>query len=513
MTPADTVGMGVALALRVPASNAAAIIPKAQAKFAAARAVAQQPAPVGDGVDKSPVPTIPTNLTPSAPSPTLRADAHRAQAAALLRKPSGNLPAGPGPLSLITFRAPGAYASALDGYWGAIDSMNEGYLRSKAGGAGGGRQMWSGIVQVPFMVPAVGLGWVDTSMSNVMSSLNGVRERSRGVAKFFLTMLQGLCYLAFAPLRLVSLVLGAFVVRPLAFIGAKLGQWIGGAEAQRSVYNTIPAKLADPSQSEYSNERGPRRAELADPETWIRYYAANGASLYDAPPEIVSDFMELRATDRKAYDQLRAKLADADIQCFFRFHSLKLLRDTLKNRNPDPKDVRPVALIVAGPSDHNGAFLTLGTTIEQLSKGYRVVYVEANNDVELAQAIDKYGAQKPLDALVIAGHGAPSLTNLSDLDPSNVWDASLDIHDTEKLRPLKDRLAKNATVVLESCETGQDDPNQTSMIEMLHEVWPHVYLNAPEIASRGAGYTLDRYNHIDHASELDGKMRRLDPVL
>jgi len=434
----------------------------------------------------------------------------REAVASNMRKPAGPLPKGPGLESLFVFHASQALPSAFDQTAGAIGNLGEGFQRIAKGGAGGGQQLFSGLIQFPFTLPALALGAVETGASFLTENLEVLHQNTNGVGKFFATLLLGLTYLLLAPLRIVTKLVSMLVVRPLALIGSALGQAIGGAEFQRISINIGPNGLLNPTESPFALERGNSNYELADPEIWLAYYAKNAGMLYGSPSPLLLELQDLRERDRTAYNALRTQLADAQIQCFYRFPSLAILRETLANRTPSPNDKRPVALIVAGPSDYNGAFLTLSTTLSQLSKGYRLIYVDCNDDVEAAQAIDKYGQPTPLSALIIAGHGSPEMANLSWADP--LLGQSLDIDDVSILAPLRNRLAQKAHVVLESCETGEDKDDSTSLVEMLHSVWPQVSLHAPEISSRGAGYSLDARGMIVRTATVNGRLRHLEPV-
>jgi len=104
---------------------------------------------------------------------------------------------------------------------------------------------------------------------------------------------------------------------------------------------------------------------------------------------------------------IESQITKFNIEFTERFKSTADLEQILKNRedfekNPVP-DPRPVALVVYPKYDDSGAFTQ--NNLDELIKRYNVIYIEADTDRAFWEAVRNTGRKKPIDLLVIGGHG------------------------------------------------------------------------------------------------------------
>lgn len=430
----------------------------------------------------------------------------RSAALARLRTPSASLPASADPL--FGGHAERPLVSALDQIMGAGANLSEGFMRTLRG-TGGGRQALSGLVQAPFALAALPVAALETASAAAFDGLLGAYRDAHGMIAALLAIVVALAALVLLPLRAASFLLGTLVFRPLALAGQWLAERIAGDDFGRVAVNVLPTELSDPSgrsgilATERANDTNPG---LADPETWIAYFSSTAHSNYSLPPPLIRELTALRRDDRAAYDRLRAELADAGVQCFYRFPSLALLQRALRDR--DVVDDRPIALVIATPHDHNSSFMSLATTLSQLDQGHRLVYVEAIDDAEIAAAIARYGSQHPIATLVLAGHGEPTVASFSNSDGAMSGRSTLDIFDDRRFATLRPFLADHANVVLESCSTGRTREGGENLAQMLQRIWPQTTVSAPTAPDRNAGYSLDARGRVLRSSTVLGSARR-----
>jgi hypothetical protein len=410
-----------------------------------------------------------------------KASANRKTALERLRQPHGTLPSARS--AIFGGKSERAFSSAWDQTIAAGSNIAEGTIRVAQGENSG--QMFAGYAQLPFIALTLPVAAIETLTGVALDGLLGAYEAATGFAKFMLALALALSSILLVPLRMITFVFSSLVFRPLGWLGQIIAEAIANTAATRTG-GYQPAELhgAPWHEGKRSNEGQP---QLADPEAWLTYFSDAGATEYRLPPPIVRQMAALRETDSDAYDQLRRELADAEIQCFYRFPSLDLLQATLRNR--DVVDDRPLALVCAGADDHNRSFSTLATTVSQLSQTHRVVYVEAIDDVEVDRAMARYGSAQVIATLVVAGHGTEESVRLGS-DFGHSFRQELDVRDDDRFAYLAQFLAKDATISLEACSTGNKRTHGENVAQMLARIWPGRTVWAPGTDARNTGYEL-----------------------
>lgn len=163
-----------------------------------------------------------------------------------------------------------------------------------------------------------------------------------------------------------------------------------------------------------------------------------------------------------------------------RFEGMSLVRlVTLMADCLGEADDRPLALLVYAPDPQRGrdwrnreAFFDVGQKIADLqSRGFRVVYTEAETDTELYEAIRQYGETQLVDLLIIGGHGEPDNMELS-RHPGERY--QLDLSDREEMLRLElsDYLVEYAFIVLDGCSTGRGEHRRDNLANMVADVFP-----------------------------------------
>lgn len=398
-----------------------------------------------------------------------------------------------GPESWLMFRAEQAWASAFDVALNGGADVVEGALRLGRGVFAGTRQMTAGLIELAAGLSAAPLAGLETGASLLTNVLERWAQRSEGPVRAVAWFVFGLLTVLMMPLRLVTKLASTLVIRPLALGLQAIAGWVAGPDAHRANVGMLPQGLADPNRHLrfWEMERGNElNLALCDPNEWIDYYCQQADSSYRIMPPLLSELTELRRSDPLAYDRLRADLARCQIRCFYRFPSLGLLREVIANRNFDPSDTRPVALLAASVSDWNGSFSSLRSTLSELSKTHRLQYFEPANTDELARAIEQSSKQRAISSLVLAGHGYVSGMHIGDSDYGGGEDVDLGGgFSIGQLAGLKSALAPNANVLLEACETGNEESSEENLAHRLAQVWPHVNVYAPKTSDRNAGIT------------------------
>lgn len=449
------------------------------------------------------------STSPSQSQP--QADSQRQKAMRLLREPSGSLPPIESPFFGRLATRP--LSSALDQLYSSVGNIGEGAMRAFRGAGAGVRQALAGFVQLPFTLLTFPIAALETATQYPMDRLLELaRAETNPALKALLFIAFALVTLLLMPLRAVSFVAGLLFARPLSRVGQWLAERISGNDFGRLPVDSVPAQLFaldDRTAIGGIARNNVTNFTVADPETWVAFYARSANTDYMMPSPLIRELTELRIRNRDEYNALRAQLADAGIQCFYRFPSLQLLRETLDNRTR-ANDPRPLALVVAGVSDHNGAFLSMRSAMSTLSQTHRVVYVEAIDDTEIAAAIARYGSQRRIATLVVAGHGTQNSLQLSALPASAERDL-LDVGDAPRFAPLGPFFEDDAFVSLEACSTGSEEGGRESLADMLHRIWPHTRIAAPRVPSRDAGIRLREDGRVHNAPTIEGQDRMIRP--
>lgn len=166
-----------------------------------------------------------------------------------------------------------------------------------------------------------------------------------------------------------------------------------------------------------------------------------------------------------------------DIEFLTRFRSIDTLVEVLKTRDKpvDPNDKRPTAVVIFPKMDGNGAFKKYPTVDRLVELGYRVVYSEVSDEVQverrLSEATD--GGKRKADLIVLAGHGTSEALALggSYLESGVMTDHETKYIDTSDFKNgwldinLPKYLSSNGDLILDSCsngEGGKENPKNLS---------------------------------------------------
>jgi hypothetical protein len=169
----------------------------------------------------------------------------------------------------------------------------------------------------------------------------------------------------------------------------------------------------------------------------------------------------LQSVDQtKALGVLYERAINNGITRPYRF-SEDILNKLLKNSKQIIPNNKPFALIVLNRSDKHGAFSDECATIKQLmNAGYFVRLVEASNESDFMNQLQKNCTGRKADLLVIGGHGSKTIISLGGADPQvsrNQEDErlSIDINDADVLRSIGQSTAPRGQVFLLSCNTAE----------------------------------------------------------
>lgn len=136
-----------------------------------------------------------------------------------------------------------------------------------------------------------------------------------------------------------------------------------------------------------------------------------------------------------------------NVSFFGRYLLSQLVSNT---KGPDPMKKR--ALFVLNKKDWNSAFMGERNLIKKFERrGYSIGIYETENDKEFYDIVISEGALKPIDALLVGGHGTKSsiLLGQCELDRGD-----LAFLDNDKISKLRGSFTPNARIVLEACSTG-----------------------------------------------------------
>ncbi|MBI5227854.1 hypothetical protein HY988_04675 [Candidatus Micrarchaeota archaeon] len=190
---------------------------------------------------------------------------------------------------------------------------------------------------------------------------------------------------------------------------------------------------------------------------------------------------------------------------YFLRYTKNTLDETYKNAisNSD----KPVALIVFNKCDFDGAFYREGLTLDGLTKFYRVVIVETDNEKDFYERVEATGKSKKISLLIIGGHGTPQSIRLGgkhiEPDSVNLSDEEkldgryeLDLTDEEEIkhRNIRQWMAPNSTIALIACATGL---LESSIGAMISSSFGAKILYAPRFNSSETVF------HLSYEGELD----------
>lgn len=182
-----------------------------------------------------------------------------------------------------------------------------------------------------------------------------------------------------------------------------------------------------------------------------------------------------------------------------RISRFSTIEELIRNRTtPDENDPRPLAVVVFGTADWNKAFEN--NAIDELLKGYRVVYHEVSTEGGAINALQEATAKRAASLLIIGGHGTQGETQLGGglFWPWQREERNLDLSDEEQLRRanIGKMVGPGAHVILESCSTGQGRDKENNMANMLHRLMPQATIHAPTEPA-AVQIVLDEHGHFD----------------
>jgi hypothetical protein len=215
---------------------------------------------------------------------------------------------------------------------------------------------------------------------------------------------------------------------------------------------------------------------------------------------------DINAPLRKYYEEaivpVIEELKALNIEHFDRFKNSAVAKEIIENRTRCKlNDARPLALILYPKTDKHRAFRN--NQMEALiQRGYRVVYYEINQENEAYQAMTEMGHGQ-IDLLILGGHGDQTNLAWGADDPSlgepeapeefylDVWDGP----DIEQ-RQLKMLFKPNATVILDSCDSGKGAGHGANVANMLGRELPQCTILAPTGSTSIDTYVYDKKNVV-----------------
>jgi len=174
-------------------------------------------------------------------------------------------------------------------------------------------------------------------------------------------------------------------------------------------------------------------------------------------------------------------------------------------------DERPLAVLVFNKSDSNGAFGSQSNFVKDLiAHNYRVLYCEANSDVDAIKQLRKVsidagvGNAQKAQLIVWAGHG--SFDAIEYGEGSN--DASrLDLTDEDLMQFATECLYEGGQVLDISCSNGAGRDSKDNMGNLMRRVFPQAAkggIFTSENDSYLSGWTFDNNNRIEYV-DFNGK--------
>ena len=208
-----------------------------------------------------------------------------------------------------------------------------------------------------------------------------------------------------------------------------------------------------------------------------------------------------------------------DLRCFNSDLSSSLLEENIKNLNPDYNSSKPIALVIFNKNDPDDAFEKSGirNNLENLTKNYKVLIFETDNEKGVYKAIEKAGQlyglnekgnpHKPISLLILAGHGNQISINFGRTEIDDTAEtieellpyekAYIDLSDEDELRKLGKYIGENAQVVYISCSTGEGKEKEDNVANMTKKAWPNVSkIFAPTTSSSSEKFILDEKGHL-----------------
>ncbi len=177
--------------------------------------------------------------------------------------------------------------------------------------------------------------------------------------------------------------------------------------------------------------------------------------------------------------------------------SLAQISELISNRESLTADDRPLAVVILPTSDWNRAFLNHEIK-DLMERGYRVVCYEANNELDFYQAVIEAGESQPISLLSIGGHGSINTTQFG--NDYNDETAQLDLSDETEIHILRQYMADDSIVILDSCSTGEGGRAGSNIANMLGRIFIRSTIFAPTAPGVIATLNFDENNLITGAT-------------
>jgi hypothetical protein len=184
------------------------------------------------------------------------------------------------------------------------------------------------------------------------------------------------------------------------------------------------------------------------------------------------------ATERRALEE---DLAALDIEYPDRFAGGAMLQAVVRNRRALARDERlsgrPLVVVFYPKSDWNGALYF--PRLDGLVEAHDPVYFEAEVDHELPESLASAARAKPIDLLILGGHGNATSLSLGDGDPRDTSNGgyeerSLDLSDRAEIPPSATaaHLAAESQVLAISCSNASGRGRVPNMAQWYAELFP-----------------------------------------
>jgi len=208
-----------------------------------------------------------------------------------------------------------------------------------------------------------------------------------------------------------------------------------------------------------SRETEGRRRPLGFGMLFSGNYEAFVSNLETESGNVTNNLTDEQRLDIRKYLSALSICKDMGIENPFRFSATTLIEIVKERRSPQLE--KPLLVITAARSDHNGALYNLDNVAERfLQQGYRIQYHECSVDTDFVKSLElaTLGGGKAR-AVCISGHGNQTSISLSNPDPRfhGITDLnrSIDLQDMKKLAPAAQYIEDQACIIVNSCSTGQ----------------------------------------------------------
>ncbi len=179
------------------------------------------------------------------------------------------------------------------------------------------------------------------------------------------------------------------------------------------------------------------------------------------------------------------------------------------------QQARPTVLVVFNKHDYSGSFYFQSESFRELSKKFKVVIHETDNEQGFYDAVRKtHTKHKPITHLIIGGHGKPGSISLGrvevekGVEERGAEKKTLDLTDERELKRLQKYL-RGTRVILRSCSTGKKVDSRKNMQTMIKRALGVSRVFAPTEDSGGGQsiYKTKIVNGIQTIVDVDYLLR------